>query len=155
MNYRELFQAYDGLVGIGNLRGLTLNLAIVKNKNKMAELIKEVEESYKVTDSYKEFEEKRVEICIKHATKDKEGNPEISEAREYVFTDEERTKFDRAIKKLSKEYQEDIDFRQNQLKELAELEEKGVDFSYITIREKDLPREISTEQLDALYFMIK
>ena len=156
MNYGEMFIAYDGLTRIGNLKGLTLNLAIVKNKKRMLELIKDVEETYQPTEEYRKFEEERVELCEKYAKKDKEGNSEVDkETNQYIFTDEDKAKFDRALKKLTKTHEEVIDFRKNQLKELEELDSKGADFALVTIKEKDLPRDITTEQLDSLYFMIK
>jgi len=155
MKYEEMFRTYEGLTKMKSLKGLTFNLAVVKNKNRMLEEIKQVEETYKVTDEYREFEEKRIETCEKHCKRKEDGSPEITENGEYSFEDAEFTKFEKALKTLQKKYKEAIDFRQNQLKELSELEEKGVDLSYVTIKEKDLPRDISTEDLETVYFMIK
>jgi len=155
MKYEEMFRTYEGLTKVKSLKGLTFNLAIVKNKNRMLEEIKQIEETYKPADEYKEFEEKRVEACEKHCKRKEDGLPAITENGEYSFEDAKFTEFEKDLKVLQKKYKEAIDFRQNQLKELVELEEKSVDLSYVTIKEKDLPRDISTEDLETVYFMIK
>ncbi len=161
MKNRELLELYRGLSGIKNILGVRINYAIVKNINKIREESESFEKIILPSDKYKEYDLKRIEIVKKHTKKNEKGEPLFmlddpsTGAGRYDVEDGWDFNQDQEIIDLKKEYADEIEKRESQIKEYDKLLEEESHLELFKIKLDIIPESVSTEQMNVLYKIIE
>ena len=148
----ELFGLLQALGTLGNLSGVKFAYALIKNKKKIQAELDTLKETVKPSNKLQEYENKRVELCKQYCEKDKEGKPVIKN-NSYSGLDV-NVKFDAEIKKLKEEYKTELDNREKQVKEYNKLLQEKVEIELHKIAVDDLPKDITSKQLESLWLII-
>lgn len=158
---RKLIALKEGIMRVGNLTGITFACVMAKNSRKIKEELEDFNAGTKATDGYKEFTEKRIELCKKHADKDGKGNPKsvavpegVPGEREYVGL-EDNLLFESDVNKLMEKYKGELDKRKKINKDYNEQLNAEIKFGYIMVDLKDVPETITTAQLEGISDLVK
>lgn len=152
MKKQEIVDLYNGLSVIKDLKGVKLNYAIAKNISLLEPEVKALQKAHMSSDSFQEYEKKRVEIAEKYAKKEENGNPIIVNDN-YIL--EDKYGFTKEVEKLNKEYKKTIDERKAQMEEVDKLllEEVPIELHKITL--DDIPNDVTTEQMKSIIKIIE
>ncbi len=152
MKNEKISEVYIGLKKIKDLEGVKLNYAIAKNVNKLEQEVIAIEKSLEASVGFKEYEKARIELAKSHAKKDDNGIPVEKDGR-YIMVDED--KFNKEWGKLKLKHKKDLDAREEQLKDFNKLLDLEVPIELFMVDLKDVPENITTKDMLALYPMIK
>jgi DNA primase catalytic subunit len=137
MKIKNIAMTVDGING--TLKdGVKPKIARKLSKVKRA-LINEYEDFQEAS---KQVLEKQKELYKTFAKKDEEGNPIIENGR---IKPENETKLEAEMEKIIKPMQEELD----------EIGEKDIDVKLDYIKINDLSDNVSSENIDKIYFIIK
>ncbi len=156
---RDLLRFNEGLISCGNLKGVDFAYNVAKNKRAIADEVESIKDSVKPTEEFTKYDEKRGELAKELSDKDEHGNPKThldgAGTQQYSLTDN-KPKFDKKLEALKKEYKEAVEARDKQLEEFEELLKKETSAfgSLKKIDFDDLPKEITSAQLDSIFEMI-
>lgn len=128
---------------------------MLKNRKKLELKVEEdrsiFEEILKPSDSLKEYEDKRIELCVSHSEKKENGEP-IIENEKYKIIDVKL--FENELQSLSDEYKDALNDRKSQIEEYNKLMLDDVVVDFDKVKFEDLPADISENQLRSIEFMI-
>lgn len=142
MKKRELLEFNKALQNYNKVSGF-VKFSHAVNRNKR--LIKDEVES--ITESIKEYEEKRTEIVIKYAEKDEKGNLVINGDNVKILPKNVEP-LNKEIKELNESYKKQLDEFNTILEEDIEIEFYKVDIEYLE------GLDITTEELDRIEYML-
>ncbi len=136
-----------------------LNWKLIQNKNILKVYKEEIDEFLNQSEEFKQYENKRIELCNKYAKKDKDGNPIIININDKFIYDglENNKEFIFSIKKLNKEYEDIIKIRNEQIKHYDEIimnEEIEIDNKLKKIKISLIPDNIICGELLEYLFPI-
>ena len=153
MNKGEFLTLFNNLNTLGGLKGVNFSYAVAKNLNHMKNEVEAIQKTIEETEVFVEFNTKRVALAEEHSEKGKDGKP-VTEGTEYVLADE--AAFEKAFKKLQKEYKEAIDARDTQVEDYKKLlDEEVTDFKPHMIKLAKVPEEISTQQMAQIFEIVE
>ena len=149
-NSREYFLTlYKKLDYLGALKGAKFTFTINRNRQAIKPMAKKVNEMVTMSESFKEFDKKRVEINEKYAEKDESGKTTMKDER-FVIPEDKKEDFEKEIEALKEEYKDTIKEREEQknnveayLKEETELELKPIPLSMI-------PDDINVDEMEII-----
>lgn len=157
MKKKEVLKLNEDLKKVGSLKGVKFAYAIAKNK---ARLSKEVEALIKATEPSEEFmkvDEKinkdRLKLAEEYA--DKENGKPIIEGDKYKMSIEKQEKLEKELEKMKKKHKKLYEEREQQRKDYNKMIEEESDFEPYTIEMKELPEDISVDQLSAIEVLVK
>lgn len=155
MKRKEINTLLKALDGVSEIKGVKFAFAILKNRKKLETQIEEdksiFEEILKPSDGFKEFENKRVDLCVLYSEKDENGNP-LTENEQYKINDVEV--FNKELETLSEKYSEDINNRYKQVSDYNSLMEEEIEITFVKVNYEDLPEGVSEKDLKPISFMI-
>lgn len=151
MKRRDLYNYFQALNNVGDLKGVKFAYTIIKNKKVIEEEIKDLEEVVKANSEFEKYEQERIQLCELHSEKDEEGKALI-EDQKYKIIDQ--TKFDGELETLKGNYQESITERFKQIDEYNKMLDEEVEMTIKKLNFDDLPENITTDQLESLTFMV-
>ena len=141
----------DALSNVTELKGVKFAYTVIKNKKKIEEEIKLLEEVVKASEGFSIYEQQRIQLCELHCEKDENGRPVISENK-YKILDVE--KFDGELGQLKDKYMSDILERERQINEYNRMLEEDIDINLSKLDFNDIPTDISITQLESIEFMV-
>ena len=127
--------------------------ALAKNKKLIKNEVEAIKESIDPSEKFKEFENRRLDICKDMAKKDKDGKPIIINNTEFDIKNTD--KFNSKIEDLKKEYQDDIDKETEKNKQAMEMLEEEIDIDLTQVELDYFPERITTSQMEFLMFLVK
>lgn len=151
MKRRELYNYFQALNSVGDLKGVKFAYTIIKNKKVIEEEIKDLEEVVKANPEFEKYEQERIQLCELHSEKDQNGKALI-EDQKYKIIDQ--TKFDVELETLKGKYGESINERFRQIDEYNKMLDENVEMDIKKLNFDDLPENITTDQLESLTFMV-
>lgn len=151
MKRRELYMFMQSLNNLGNLKGVKFAYSIIKNKKKIEEEIKILEEVVKPSDEFSKYEAERIELCELHCEKDDKGEPVVEDDK-YKIIDE--SKFDKELETLKESYNTYITEREDQIKDYNKMLDDEIEMDFAKVNFDELPTDISTTQLESITFML-
>jgi hypothetical protein len=151
MKRKEIFDNIQALNSVSELKGVKFSYSVIKNKKKIEEEIKVLEEIIKPTNRYSAYESQRIQICEKHAEKDI-NNKAIIEDNKFKILD--MTTFDIELNALKNDYLDDISEREKQIDEYNRMLDDDIELDYTKIGFNDFPNDITPKQLETISFMI-
>ena len=151
MKRKDLYMYMDALSNVTELKGVKFAYTVIKNKKKIEEEIKLLEEVVKASEGFSIYEQQRIQLCELHCEKDENGRPVISENK-YKILDVE--KFDGELGQLKDKYMSDILERERQINEYNRMLEEDIDINLSKLDFNDIPTDISITQLESIEFMV-
>ena len=153
----EAITLFRNLNSLGGLKGVKFSYAVAKNLNILKPELESLEKSMEGSDSFKEYEGKRIELVEKHADRDKDDKPmqeDIEGGKQYVVKANKKA-FDKAFEALKKEYKTALDARKKQTDEYLELLTTESEVVLHKIKLGDVPTEITTSQMAGIYDLVE
>jgi len=147
-----LFKLNEGLGILKNLSGVKFAYAVAKNKVLISKEIEALQESRKPNEKFKEYDKKRVELCISFADKDEKNKPIIVN-NQYQITKKEA--FNIKINELQEENKKIIEEVEKKQEEYLKMLEEETDLKFFMIKQDDLPKEITVSQMDIVIDLIE
>lgn len=151
MTNNELIELYSNLSALTSLKGAKFNYAVAKNISLLKPEVEAIRSSVKHTELFEAYEKERIALCEKHAKKDENKNP-IKESNNYVIDDLKA--FSEALKSLQEVHKEAMTEQEKQLADLETLLKAENTIELYKISLSDVPDEITTVQMNALYPII-
>lgn len=140
---------------VSELKGVKFAFSVLKNRKIFEKQIEEDKEIFEKilapTEDFKEFETKRIELCVIHSEKDEVGNP-IVENDQYKISDYDS--FNIELEKLYEKHKETVESRKKQIDDYNSLMEEELELEFKKVSFEDIPEDISEKQLRNLEFML-
>ena len=150
---QKLGELFQGIKSVSELKGVKFAYGMAKNRRLIEEESKILQEALKPSDKFQEYDKKRIEMCEKYADKDDKGKAKL-EKNAYIFSVENKKKFDKDIEGLRKEYKKEVDDRETQAAEFQKLMEKESDYKPFIIAYEDVPEDITSDQMNGIIDLI-
>jgi len=141
LNMWHVMQKLEGLK-----HDIRFSYFLAKNKVALKPEIEALDEAQKPSETYIEFENKRIETAQKFADKDAAGNPKIHNGQYVIF--DSRDEFEAEIKKLKTKFKTAISDRETQLLEYSKMLNEDVEFTLTKIKFDQLPKQIESAFLE-------
>jgi len=163
MTNNDLVKLNDALKDVGKLTGIKFCYAVAQNRkmldkkiDTMYEVLKDAEEK----EGYKKFKDEHQELLKENTKKDKDGQPVqeqkmINGQPVMVPAIENAEEVEKEFEKLKVKYKKEIDAHDETLKEFEELMKQDVEFSAFKVKLDDVPKEVTSEQMTAIFEIIK
>jgi hypothetical protein len=147
----KLFKFNNLLKALKNVKSTKFAYIVVKNTKIIDDELEIVKGLVKLPDDHKsvEFETKRMELVKKWAKKDENGNLVVV-GNNYDVTDEALEGFNADFNALTIEYADALAEVEANNTKLQDLLVEEVDVDLKTIKEENLPDNLSAEELDVL-----
>jgi hypothetical protein len=137
----ELLRINDFLMKSVNYKSHEFAYAIYKNKQKVDEILIEVDFMNDIDPEYVEYENKRIELCKTTSKKDPTGREIVKDGR-FEIGDVEI--FKNGMDELRKQYESFIQKRDEQINRFNIIMQQEVEIDFVKVDKKDLPVEITT-----------
>lgn len=151
------FEAQELLIdlkNLGALRGFSFVMAVSSAIELLEKERKMLEDIQLPNDEFKEYQNKIREVNIKYSHKEENGNPKIitkeQQGNKIQFFDLDESKQSKRIlelNKLEKKYTNVINEQKKKHSDYLEALQEESTLKKITIHEKQLPKEITVEQM--------
>lgn len=151
MKRKDLYAYMDALSNVTELKGVKFAYTLIKNKKKIEEEIKILEEVVKASEDFSIYESERIRLCEFHCEKDDNGKPIISENK-YKIIDIQN--FDNELNILKEKHMSSILERERQINEYNSMLEEDIEINLSKIDYIDIPTDITTAQLESIQFMV-
>lgn len=133
---KELYALHSSLNALQGAGGARFAYAIAKNKKFIQEELELVEKTLVHSDEFKAYEEKRVELCKKHAHKDENGEAKMTNN---AFDIVDRKQFDKELKVLQEEYKDTLEENIKKVEDYNKLLETETEITFFKIKLEILP----------------
>jgi len=125
-----------------------LNYLLNLNKTNIDSDIKMINDAIKTSKKFEEFEQKRIDVCLKYCEKNDNGEPIIINE---VYQGLENNKtFNDEFGKIKEKYKTEIDERQKQLDEYNKLLKEDVEFEFNKIDLDLIPDDLMNGHQQAI-----
>lgn len=151
MTNKKLIELYNGLLGITNLKGVKFSYAVAKNINIIEREVDVLRTTTKESDDFKKYEAERIELCIKHAKKDPNGEPMIA-GKQYLM--EDFVAFNVEFEALKETNKVLLGIRKAQFDDYNKLLEVENSIELFKINISEIPEDVTTAQMGVLYPII-
>lgn len=152
MKRLKLVELFQGLQEVKPLKGVKFSYGVVKNINIIKPEIEALQKSMEMSEEFQKYEEERIALARKHATKDEKGMP-MTKANSFVIADMEAWKKD--FDELNEVNKEIVSAREEQIKEYNKLLEEDITVELYKIKMEDVPQDITTGQLEGIFPIIE
>jgi len=146
--------ATDGLIGI------KFSYAMAKNSSRIASELDDMKSGLKHSKRFKEYEKKRIALCMEHADKDDNGKvverPVAGAKRgtmEFVGC-ERNPAFQPALDKLMAEYKDELDRREKLHEDYEDAFDEEIEFDFYMVKLSDVPKDITKGQLTGIIDLV-
>lgn len=146
---QEFFDIHNKLSILNKLTGVKLTYAIMRIKNTLAAEIKAVNEMAKEEPGFTEYNQKRIEMVEKFCKRDEKDAPIIVD-NNYTFEEGKKEEFEKELETLKASYQDDLDERDEQFKNIDKYVAEEVEISFWDVKSKYLPENITLEQMEVI-----
>lgn len=155
MKHIEVYSLYNKLTKLNGLQGFKLNYAIKRNEDHLSSRVKILDKlKTDIVEMARPYDIKRDELLTMMADGNKKQND--NGTINYEIKPEKHQEALAKLKELDEEYKDLIAIRTKELENYVKyLENEESDFIPYTIDHSDVPNTITTEQMDALYPLLK
>lgn len=123
MTNQELFNLFSALVDVQDIEAdPRFTYAVAKNIEQVRPVAERLDEKFQVPESYRQYEEERMEVCIKHAKKDTKGRAMMDGE---TFIIDRHDEFREEIIKLREKHAEAIEDYRETCEILARVLQEG------------------------------
>lgn len=139
-------------------KGINFGFFILKNKKVVDAYVETVKELDKPVDGFSDFEDARIAVLQECSTDENNtvqtrdiGNGRI----EYLIQDYKKDLFTEKFEQLKTDFDEVIKAEENRMSEFMNLLDKESDIVLSQIDKNDLPTDISIDDLEAIFELVK
>lgn len=153
---RSLFEMQEALKAMKEekIRDFKTNLSIIRNRKLIEKEIEIIEALREPSEKFNEFERKRNELAVKHARKDKSGNPLLRSIQgQTVYDIEDEESFKEELDVLLKEYDAELKARDEQAEQYVAALNSEVEVDLSEFPESEM-KKMPTAVLDPLFDLI-
>jgi len=156
MTKGELLRFYEGLISVGGLKGSKFAYAVAKNSFTINDEIEALRKAIEPAENFVKFDKERVLIAEKYAVKNDKGQAEtyMDSNKKAQFFIQDKEEFEKAIDELKEKHKEAIKEREVQVSIFDEMLKEEISFDIIQIAEKELPADITPNQLVEILIML-
>lgn len=151
MEKRSLYESFQSLEAVKELKGVKFAYAVLKNMKMISEEIKLFEEVIKPSPEYERYEFSRIALCESHSEKKEDGTPVIV-GDKYKIVDE--LSFNAELEVLKNDYGVFITERLKQIDEYNKMLNEIINIDFVKINFGDIPENVSAKELESIEFMI-
>lgn len=151
MKNKELMEVYKALTGM-NYAGVKFGYFVAKNISIIGSEIDSIQKAIEPYKEYTEYDKERVKLAVKYSKKDENGKPVIENN---VYQIEDQKAFEEVVNKLREEKKETIEKRNHQIDEYGKLLEEETKITLYKIKEENLPADIKTQDMRAIFNLIE
>lgn len=145
----EIRDWYENLESVLELESeFDFSYGIAKNRKILKSFIDHLDEKFKPSKDYSEYENERLNLAIEMSEKDENGQPKIVN-NAYVIKKDLRDNFKTALQELRVQYSKTIEDNKNMLLKLEEtlMEDKEVDVHFI---KKEVLPKLTPKQMESI-----
>lgn len=136
-----------------------LAYGIVRNKKLLETCIEALGAARELPETYKKFDEARLEMCRTYSEKEENGEPKTKfdprQGNIFDIPEETKEEFETKMNELKEEYKEAHEEKEKHEEELKELLEEEVEFDFYLIDIDFFPEEMSPADMEVLMPLIK
>ena len=156
MTHNETINLSSALKSVDGIESFKVNYAIEKNISMLEKEMKIYQKQQReINEITKDFNNERIKLC-EELSKDKDGNPVKSEDGSiFIFTDAKQKEFDLKFEKLKVKHKKAIDSQTKKKEEFVNFLETDSKFKPYNISIEDIPENISTKNMKAIFPLIK
>ncbi len=137
-----------------DVKGTELNYLLCENLDALKKEADAIRASNHPSIKYCEYDMERVKLCEKYAVMIN-GKPQTDDGN-YIINPAKKLDFDKSLKILQDKYSTDVDIEEKRKIEYAEfLNKENVKFKPTYIDKKLLPKDLTGEQMSAIYPFMK
>ncbi len=162
MTHAEVIDLNAKLSKVKNLKGFELNYAIKKNlKNLKPEIEIYSEQEKEIQEITKDFIDETNNLKSEYATVDGKVKLKHRQDGDKTFTEydvpaEKKKELQQKIEELRKKHKAKLDEANDKWKDLMESRKTGrTDFEIFTVKKQNVPADISTEDMELIFDLIK
>ncbi|MBL4828378.1 MAG: hypothetical protein JKY55_00560 [Aliivibrio sp.] len=155
MRKKDLFRLQEGLQQVGNLKGARFVYAVAKNSRKVNAECEDILMGIKPTGKSEEFRGKQHGINMQYCKKNDAGNPIPDANGQFIILPEFKKVKDEEMDKLKSEYEEVYAALEKQIENYSKSMNDEIEFVPHTIKEEDLPDEITASQLEGIFEIVE
>lgn len=152
MTKQELLNLFDALHRVGEYKGAKFAYAVAKNIQILKPEVEAITEAQKPSAEFEEYDKQRMQLASKFSKKDKNNEPIIINNR---FELDDREGFETAWEALRVTFKDVLAERDKQMKEYQEFLQEEVEVILYKIKEENLPQDISSGQLTAIFAIVE
>ena len=151
----KLFKLNNLLKALKNVKSTKFAYIVVRNTKIIDDEVEVVKGLVKLPDDHKsnEFETKRIELVKKWAKKDEKGELIVISGH-YDISEESLEGFNKDFNELTVEYTDALAEVEATNDKLRELLDEEIEIEIKTIKEENLPDNLSAEELDVLEVIV-
>lgn len=145
----KLFDLFLGLQEVRKFNGVKLGLAVAENIELISGKVKIMQELINnYSNEFKDFEQKRIDLCKKYSKIGENGEPKIDLKTKKFIIDETKTiQFQKEYELLENKYKKTFETEKIRQKELAEEFQKEINIELYPILENCLPKDILVDTI--------
>lgn len=155
MKKQDLFRIQQGLKTVANLKGVKFAYAVAKNNRKITAECEDIQEGIKPTEEWEEIEKKQREINLEHCKKNEAGDPIPDASGQFIILPEFKIAHTNRMQHLKDASKEAYAEREKQIEDYNKSMNDVIEFKLHTIKEEDLPSDITGAQLDGIFEMVE
>ena len=137
---------------LNNLKGYKFTKAVIVNLQKIKEELEYINMYVKPSKEFIEYHKLKEEMLIKYSDGKHETNGEYIN---YIIPEDKKEDYSREINALAAEYKEVLDSSRENANKYSEAVESECTIDFMLIDEKDIPEDISVQQMEQIIHWIK
>jgi len=164
MKKGELYEFFES-VSMVNLAGSKFTYTVTKNKRKIEQLLKEFDKVREPSKRYKDYVDEVEKLKVEVSNKDDKGNPIIIDgqlsdgtpSKFYDIPDKENPEGDwmKGLDAIKLKYKDLIEEQKEKEKHFVEVVmHEEIEFTPHFVNISDVPKEITQQEMDLIYWMI-
>lgn len=146
MNNKDLQEIYVNISEL-NIWNAKFKYFIWKNKKLILDELEIIEKSLIVSDKFKEYDTKRIELCKKHSNKDENWEAIMIDKR---FDINDFKWFEKDILKLQEEFKETLNENDKHISDYEKLLNEETKLELVKVDSENIPDELSQILMDIL-----
>lgn len=151
MTKKEVVEMYE-VLSVQEYTGVKFNYFVARNMNSFGKEVDALAKSLEQTDDFKKYEKERTALAEKYSQKTDDGTPMVKD-NQYVIEDQKS--FDKEMKKLQSSNKTTLEARQKQFNDYNKFLEEESDAVPYMINQRDLPSDIKTKDMIAIFNLIE
>ena len=154
LKLHEIRDLYNGLNTVLDLESeFDFSYAIAKNRRLLKSYVEHLEEKFKPSKEYSEYENDRLKTAVEMSEKDENDQPKIVN-NSYVIKKELRADFKAAMEELKETYKETLKAQKELAEKLEDTLNEEKEVELFLIKKEVLPK-LTPKQMEYVLFLLE
>lgn len=153
---QKVFDLYKSIQSVKNLPGVKFSYAIARNEAKIKSEIEALQKAGRPSEKFIEYNNKRLDLSKKHAViVDGKPSAKVNDLGQEYYVIADEAAFNKEFETLKTEYKDVIDEEKSKSKEIDNLLTEEIEIDFYMINIKNVPENITPEQMAGLLPIIE